>query len=214
MNRLATLVLAGSICLICGSAVCADQTYPTNIELVQQAVDSALDSMDLVPPDGRPPILEIQAAGGSEGLWLVDNVLKGRLLEDGWSVTSKGAADSVSVGEPEFVLKIKVGDLGLIYARSWRRNLFFGRMVERVARASIFYDLIDQATGTVITASNVQGEKRDVVPASELPALSDDKYPFAAPEMIKSHWDRYVEGALVLAIVGVLIYLFYSNKTA
>jgi hypothetical protein len=30
----------------------------------------------------------------------------------------------------------------------------------------------------------------------------------------KSQWDRYIEGVLVLAIVGVLVYLFYSNKTA
>jgi hypothetical protein len=211
MTRVLMLVLAGSVCLACGSVVFAEQAYPTNVELVQQAVTVALDSMDLAPPDGRAPILEIQGVG--EGLWLVDNVLKGRLIETGWGVTSKGAADSVSVGEPEFVLKIK-GDLGLVYARSWRRHLFLGRMVERVARASIFYDLIDKATGTVVVASSVQGESRDVVPASELKSLSDAKYAFAAPEMVKSQWDRYIEGGLVLAIVGVLIYLFYSNKTA
>jgi hypothetical protein len=30
----------------------------------------------------------------------------------------------------------------------------------------------------------------------------------------KGQWDRYLEGGLVMAIIGVLIYLFYSNKTA
>jgi hypothetical protein len=213
MTKLVTLVLAGLVCLASGSVFCAEQPYPTNIELVEQAVSSAVDSMDLVPPAGTASVLEIEAAPGSEGLWLVDNVLKGRLIEGGWSVTSKGLVDSVSVGEPQFVLKIRV-DLSLIYARSWRRHLFFGRLVERVARASIFYDLIDKPTGTVIVASSVQGESRDVVPASALAALTDAEHKFAAPEMVKGQWDRYIEGGLVLAIVGVLIYLFYSNKTA
>jgi hypothetical protein len=213
MTRLLTLVLAGFVCLVCGSVVCAEETYPTNLELVERAVNSALDSMEVVPPAGRDPGLDIQAPAGGEGLWLVDNVLKGRLIEGGWSVTLKGLVDSVSVGEPQFVLKIRV-DLSLIYARSWRRHLFFGRLVERVARASIFYDLIDKPTGTVIVASSVQGESRDVVPASALAALTDAEHKFAAPEMVKGQWDRYIEGGLVLAIVGVLIYLFYSNKTA
>jgi hypothetical protein len=44
--------------------------------------------------------------------------------------------------------------------------------------------------------------------------LSDPKYAFAAPELEKGSTDKYLEGGLVLAIIGVLVYLFYSNKTA
>ena len=87
-------------------------------------------------------------------------------------------------------------------------------MVERIARVSIYYELIDEADGRIVTSSNARSETRDVVPASLLPELSDSRYGFATPEVEKTQWDRYLEGGLVLAIVGVLVYLFYSNKTA
>ena len=65
-----------------------------------------------------------------------------------------------------------------------------------------------------MTSSEVSGEAVDVVPASMLDALGSPKYPFASPKLEKGQWDRYLEGGLVIAIIGVLVYLFYSNKTA
>lgn len=208
------LAVAGLACLSLVSAASAGGSYPTNVELVGRAVSAAVDTMHLSPPEGRGATLQIDTSAGGEGLWLVDSALKSRLIETGWSVSSEVLADSLSVGTSEFVLKIRIEDLSLVYARNWRRFLVFGHSVERVARASIFYDLVDRQTGSVLVASSVRAERRDVVPASELAVLSDPQHKFASPELEKSQWSRYVEGGLVLAIVGILVYLFYSNKTA
>jgi len=198
-----------------GWAVSEERSYLTNIEMVEQAVRVAADSMVVLPPEGRSPDLEIEAGAGAEAMWLVEGVLRERLMAAGWNVKAKSAAaDSVSASSAEFQLKVRIIDLGLIYARTWRRHLVFGRAVERAARVSCLYDLIDKSNGDVLVSASARAEVRDVVPASALPALSDSKYPFASPALEKGQWDRFIEGILVLAIVGVLIYLFYSNKTA
>ncbi|MFZ1947907.1 MAG: hypothetical protein WAW06_10220 [bacterium] len=213
--KLWTCVLAAVALAGFHSACFGQEAYPTNIEMVERAVRAAVDSMKVAPVAGRPAYLEVDAGSGTEAAWLVDNVLTGRLIEEGWNVRAKGSEkDSALVAAPEYLLKLRVGELGLIYARSWRRHLFFGKAVERVARVSFFYDLVDRTDDSVVRASSARAEVRDVVPASALRALADSKYPFASPVLEKSQWDRYVEGALVLAIVGVLVYLFYSNKTA
>jgi hypothetical protein len=113
-----------------------------------------------------------------------------------------------------FLLRLRVVELGLQYGRSWRRYLFAGRVVERLARASMYYELIDRSDDRIVASSSVRSEKSDVVPASLLPTLSNSDFQFASPELERGQWDRYLEGGLVIAIIGVLIYLFYSNKTA
>lgn len=196
-------------------AGCGERTYATNIEMVQQAMSLAADSMVVAPPSGRNPELDIETGAGTEAVWLVEGVLREKLLTAGWNVRAPSApADSGHASPAEFVFKVRVVDLGLLYARTWRRHLISGRVVERVARVSCLYDLIDRTTGSVVVAAGAKAEVRDIVPASALPALSDSKYAFASPALEKGQWDRLLEGFLVLAIVGVLIYLFYSNKTA
>ncbi len=203
------------VLLVTPALTSADDAYPTNLELVERTVRAAIDSMEIAPPAGGSPELEIMAGAGGDAAWLLDSVLKERLLAMGWKVLAdKPSGEQDSVSEADYKLKMEIVDLGLKYGRSWRRFLLVGKMVERIARVSIYYELIEEANGRIIASSNARSETRDVVPASLLPELSDSKHEFAAPEVEKTQWDRYLEGGLVLAIVGVLVYLFYSNKTA
>jgi hypothetical protein len=194
---------------------CGDE-YPTNLELIEQAVRMASQSMDVQPPADNSGYLVVEAGTGSEAAWLLDSVLKGELLGMGWRIKSVVSAknDSTAVDEGDFLLRLRIVELGLKYGRSWRRYLLGGKVVERIARASLYYELIDQANDQVLASAGVDGEASDVVPASRLSTLSNPNYSFASPELEKSRWDRYLEGGLVVAIIGVLVYLFYSNKTA
>ena len=195
--------------------VCEDY-YPTNIELLERAVRAMVDSMDVSPPPAGPTELRIEGESGSEASWLIDNVLKGRLLDMGWEVHS-GRSSGEGDNPPEpvgFALNLQVVDLSMQYGASSRRFLFGGKVVERIARASVYYELVDVAKGQLSVSSNARAEVRDVVPASQLAVLADSDYKFSSPELKKSQWDRYLEGGLVMAIIGVLVYLFYSNKTA
>lgn len=202
--------------LICLAATCAaeDQRYPTNLELIGQAVRKAADSMEIAPPSGATHQLAVDAGQGSDASWLLDSVLKEHLLGLGWGIQADSRKADSAVADDGFLLKMRIADLGLQYTRSWRRYVLGGKVVERVARVSLYYELIDLADDRVVVSSNVGSEAVDVVPASRLSALSNSKYSFASPQLEKGQWDRYLEGGLVIAIIGVLVYLFYSNKTA
>jgi hypothetical protein len=210
------LIAAPGIALFLLAAACVaeDHGYPTNLELIGRAVMEAAEAMDIAPPQGAGSHLEIQVGQGSDASWLLDSVLKEHLLALGWRIRADSEHADTSAGGKGYLLRMRVADLGLKYSRSWRRYLLGGKVVERVARVSIYYELIDLANDRVEVSSNAGSEVVDVVPASLLPALSSSKYSFASPELEKSQWDRYLEGGLVVAIIGVLVYLFYSNKTA
>ncbi len=217
MTRGIIACLAGFLAIALPVAgTCEDQQYPTNLEMVRRAVRIAADSMDVAPPAGAGARLAIDAGAGSDAAWLLDSVLKEELLGRGWRImaVAEEGADTASAGEGGFLLRLRIVDLGMKYGRSWRRYLLGGKVVERIARASIYYELIDQTSDQVLASSSVDGEVGDVVPASRLSALSNPNYSFASPELEKSRWDKYLEGGLVIAIIGVLVYLFYSNKTA
>jgi hypothetical protein len=212
--RKAQIGLIAVAVVVLASACFADEQHPTNLELVESTLRDAVDSMKLEPPGTGMPEILVPSSGG-EAAWLLDNVLKEKLLALGWRIRSetKGASGD-SVPADGYVLRVQVIDLGVKYGRAWRKFLLVGKRVERIARVSVYYELVDDVSDRVIVSSNVKSERKDVVPASLLPVLSDSKYGFASPELEKGQWDKYLEGGLVIAIIGVLVYLFYSNKTA
>jgi hypothetical protein len=216
MTKIMMVSVVLMLALGLGPVSAKDGARPTNIELVEQAVAIAADSMRLAPPVEADAVISIEMSNATDAAWLVENILKEKVIGAGWNLKVRAdSTDSTTAAtQAGFVLRVRIVDLGLIYGKSWRRYLVVGKRVERIARASMFYDLENRAQSEVISSSNVNGEVRDVVPASLLPSLADPKYGFASPALDKSQWDRYVEGGLVLTIVGVLVYLFYSNKTA
>jgi len=212
-NRLLVLALVVAIAL--PGVGTARDVPPTNLELVEMAARGAVDSIAVgAPQSGRR--LHLDTSSANEAVWLLDNLLKEKLIGRGCKIVSDEAISSNQgdSSQVDFELKIQVIELGLHYGRVWRRYLLTGKQVERIARVALYYELVDNTTGDVVKASNTKSEMRDVVPASLLPTLADSKYSFAKPELKKTSWDRYLEGGLVLAIIGVLVYLFYSNKTA
>ena len=209
-------VTASVLAVVCLAATCVaeEKHYPTNLELIGQAVRQAADSMEIAPPPGSGPQLAIDAGQGSDASWLLESMLKEHLLGLGWSIQADSKDTDSAVTDEGFLLRMQIADLGLQYARSWRRYVLGGKVVERVARVALYYELVDLTDDRVVVSSNVGSDAVDVVPASMLPALSNPKYSFASPQLERGQWDRYLEGGLVIAIIGVLVYLFYSNKTA
>ena len=64
----------------------------------------------------------------------------------------------------------------------------------------------------VIWVGNGDVERLDVVPASKLPLLEGQAFPFTRPSLETRGLGGLVEPALVSGIVAGLIYLFYTNQ--
>ncbi len=193
----------------------ADGDYPNNLDLVRQATEAAFDSARVSAPAAAGSDIEIVVEAGHSGGWLVEKIMNERLIRRGWDVRATGEqADSTARRAAPYLLRIKIVQLDLVYGRQWRRYIIASKVVERVARASFYVELVDRVEGDILESKNMKAEVRDVVPAGALAVLSDSKYAFAAPELKKGSGDKYLEGGLVMVIIGVLVYLFYSNKTA
>ncbi len=208
-------ILILAVIFLCWSPSKASSRYLTNLELVEKATRTAVDSMDIsgfLPPNCW---VKIEINPSSDAGWLVESVIKEKLIRQGVRVTSlqdiPSSADSIS---SLTVLSVRVVDIGVKYENVERKYILFGKRVERSAKAVLQYDLVEKPTGTVLLSSSTKAKISDVVPASAIPLLSDSKYGFASPSLEKGKLDKYIEGGLVLSIIGVLIYLFYTNKTA
>jgi hypothetical protein len=217
MRRFVTAGAFLALIVLSASMALSDEDYPTNLELVERAAVAAFDSVRVSAPPVPDSDIQIEVEAGHAGDWLVRRILNERMIERGWDIrVVSEPADSGAVAAPEtpYVLRVKIVQLDLVYARQWRRYIIGSKVVERVARASFHIELVDRAGGEMLESTSTSAEARDVVPAGALEVLSDSKYAFAAPELEKGNSDKYLEGGLVLVIVGVLVYLFYSNKTA
>jgi hypothetical protein len=215
MARLSSAGVVFALVALWACAARSEETYPTNLELVEAATRAALDSVRISAPPIAESDIEILIEGGHAGGWLVQKIVNDRMIQRGWDVRVVAAdADSLARISTPYVLNIKIVQLDLVYGRQWRRYVIGSKVVERVARASFYLELVDRVENEILETKNTRGEMRDAVPASALKVLSDSKYAFAAPELQEGSTDKYLEGTLVLAIIGVLVYLFYSNKTA
>jgi hypothetical protein len=201
--------------LLLAPAARADEDYPTNLEMVEQATIAAFDLIRVSAPPVPDSDIQVVIEAGHAGGWLVEKIMNERMIERGWNIkVTEESADSAASGNTPYVLKIKIVQLDLVYGKQWRRYIIASKVVERVARAAFYLELVDMVEGEMLESMSTRAEARDVVPAGALDVLSDSKYAFAAPELEKGSTDKYLEGGLVLAIIGVLVYLFYSNKTA
>jgi nucleotide-binding universal stress UspA family protein len=214
MTRLSLAGLLLVLIPLLASAALSDEAYRTNLELVEAAAIAAFDSVRVPAPPAADSDIEIVVEAGHPGDWLVKRILNERMIERGWDIKVMGGSGDSAAAATPYVLNVKIVQLDLVYGKQWRRYIIASRVVERVARASFHLELVNRLEGKIVESTRTRSEARDVVPAGALATLSDSKYSFASPQLEKGSTDKYLEGGLVLAIIGVLVYLFYSNKTA
>jgi hypothetical protein len=206
---------------------------------LSSAVESLVKGMPVSNLNG--PVL-MSVSGAHEADWMVQNILGRRLREDGVTVvvtapepagapvardTSEAAAeppDTAAVGaaqappvslEPvpvQLVLSHHITELRMEYPRVWRPHLVGRKMVERHAYASLSVRVVDERTGALLWVGESKASERDAVPASELAFLEGKGQEWQKGVMPPGKLGGLIEPLVVAAIVGGLVYLFYSNK--
>lgn len=181
----------------------------TNLELTQRALDDAAGRV----LEGLPPLdprrLILREEGESEGGWMVESTLAQHLKRRGWEVVLDEPLTSPDAGG---VVSYRVIDLGVVYGRKHRKGILGKSFVERHARAELSILLTKLPSGDVLWVDQVRGEARDEVSEDELKVLKGDSFTLN-PEELKKENRSLLEPMIVTALVGVLIYLFYSTKS-
>ena len=122
------------------------------------------------------------------------------------------AAEADELPHPEYVLRYRVVHFELSYPNQYRKSPLGARNVQRRVSVSIFAQLLKGEREDVIWVGNGDVERLDVVPASKLPLLEGQAFPFTRPNLETRGLGGLVEPALVSGIVAGLIYLFYTNQ--
>ncbi len=202
-------------------------SIPSNLVVVKELLASAVDSLlAIMPRPGGGTILlgrgeeGRSGAGKGEGTRsgddLLENILVERLTGMGLSVRlaeEEADPDSVGAGSSEAgpVVEYHVLDLKVNYPSGGRRHFIGRKELHRMVWVDVHLRLL-QGDGAVRWAGGAERTYRDVVPFSLLNSLKTDGFGFTDAESEGQKWDRILEPLIATAIVGGLIYLFYSNK--
>jgi hypothetical protein len=188
-------------------------TFPTNLELLRLAVEEAIEKVCDRLPSHEPKIICLRRESQVPGNWLVEHAFSQSLLRRNFRVL---APDTLGV-QPRpacagrEILHYRVVDLDLLYPTSRRKHLFGPLLVHREARLHVFLHL-DRDNGEILWTGEAQHTKGDWLPAKMLEYVEGESVPFISPQLKPDGWGRFAEPALLSAVVGGLIYLFYTTQ--
>ena len=144
--------------------------YVTDLDLVRSAFQEALSDTlsELALHSGA--LIEVQAASKRDYNWILEDALKGILLNQGYSILEAQASPSKEERErgerpplseeKRYLLSFRVAELGLIY----RPLGMLSRTYAREVYGSCLLELVDRSDGAVLWSRWCRARSYDQVP--------------------------------------------------
>ena len=137
-----------------------------------------------------------------EANWLVSHILADRLIGKGFEVYRNVSPDGCYEK-----LSYRVAEL-VLYAKGNLR----GGNVSRTARVEVAMRLTTGSTDSLLWRDETSVTLRDDLPPNALQIVQNDEYSFAKFDVAEQSWNRFVQPVIVSSVLGVLVYLFFSNR--
>ncbi len=185
---------------------------PSNEEFLRGSVRSLLArTFDDFPKD-KSRLLLLKAEAQHPANWLLEEELISYLLSSECHAGLQLTEAKTDLQEARSLF-YRIIQMSLDYPTIKRKG-FMGRrrLVTRTASLNLSFRLEDDATGRVLWASRGKDEKSDQIKKSAVKSLNNESYPFLSPSLPEDPQSRFLEPALVVAVVGGLIYLFFANR--
>jgi hypothetical protein len=199
--------IVSSFCIsLLASASAGAGELSTNIDLVvataRQAVRDGLADLDSAGEElswhGRVLLLPQEE---TEENWIVEHLLLEELLSRGFEVT----LDSTASGSDGAELSYRIVDLSVTGSSG-----ILGGRIERRCRLTLALRLT--SGGELRWQTEAMSEIADFVPKSRIEVLQSSSYDFADTELEEKNWGKFVEPIIVSAVLGSLIYIFFTNR--
>jgi hypothetical protein len=145
------------------------------------------------------------------GNWLLEDELVFYLLSSNYKVTLRSTEPNNNLPE-SWSLFYRIIEMSLNYPKIERKGFLGKRMVTREAWLNLSFRLEDNATGKVLWTKRGKEERSDLIKRSMIKSVNNQSYPFLSPPLPDDPQSRFLEPALVVAVVGGLIYLFFANR--
>ncbi|KPL00945.1 MAG: hypothetical protein AMJ91_02485 [candidate division Zixibacteria bacterium SM23_73_3] len=183
----------------------------SNEEFLRESIRSVLGrTFDDFPP-ANSKLLLLKAEGEHPANWLLEDELVFYLLSSNYQVALHPTAPNDDLSESQSLF-YRIMEMSLNYPQIKRKGFLGARLVTRKTWLNLSFRLKDNVTGKVLWTKRGKEERSDWVKKSMIKSVNNPSYPFLSPSLPDDPHSRFLEPALVVAVVGGLIYLFFANR--
>lgn len=183
----------------------------SNEEFLRNSIRSLLGRTLIDFPEAGSKLLLLKAEEEHPGNWLLEDELVFYLLSSNYKVALHSTEPINNLPE-SWSLFYRIIEMSLNYPKIERKGFLGKRMVTRKAGLNFSFRLEDNATGKVLWTKRGKEERSDMIKKSLVKSVNNQSYPLLSPSLPDDPQSRFLEPALVVAVVGGLIYLFFANR--
>jgi len=184
---------------------------PSNEEFLRSSLRSLFEKAFNNFPEANSKLIFLKAEEDHPANWLLEDELISYLLSLKYQVGSS-APDSIYSLSESISLFYRIIELKLDYPKVQRKGFLGTKLVTRKVSLNLSLRLEDESTGKVLWSKREKQEKMNLVKKSMIKSLNNESYPFLSPSLSGDSQGKYLEPALLTAVVGGLIYLFFANR--
>ncbi len=183
----------------------------SNEQFLRESVRIFLGKAFLDFPRAESKFVFVNAEGENDGNWLLEDELLSYLQSLNFQVALHAGTRKNEVPQA-WSLFYRIINMELSYPDVKRKGFFGHKQVTRRAKLNLSFRLEEKGNGKVLWSKRGIEERADTVKKQAIKYLNNDAYSFLSPSLPEDPQAKYVEPALVAAVVGGLIYLFFGNR--
>jgi|GEM_PF-830190 len=184
---------------------------PSNEEFLRESIRSLLGRTFDDFPEAKSKLLLLQAEEEHPANWLLEDELVSYLLSSNYKVALHSTEPNNNFPESQSLF-YRIIEMSLNYPKVKRKGFLGERIVTRKALLNLSFRLEYGTTGKVLWTKRGKEEREDLIKKSRMKSINNESYPFLSPSLPDDPQSRFIEPALVVAVVGGLIYLFFANR--
>ncbi len=184
---------------------------PSNEEFLRGSIRSLLGRTFAGFPQAKSKLLILKAEEEHPANWLLEDELVSYLLSLNYRVALHSTEPNNNLPESQSLF-YRIIEMSLNYPKVKRKGFLGARLVTRKALLNLSFRLEYGTTGKVLWTKRGKEERSDLIKKSMIKSVNNQYYPFLSPSLPDDPQSRFVEPALVVAVVGGLIYLFFANR--
>lgn len=184
---------------------------PSNEDFLRGSIRSLVEHTLVDFPGDQSGLIILKSEEAHPAGWLLENELISYLVSLDYQVALQPAAYESSLKESQSLF-YRIIDLSLSYPQIEREGFLGGRLLTRRTSLNLSFRLEDGVTGRVLWSEKGKEERSDLIKRSMAKSVNNQTYPFLSPALPDDPQSRYLEPAMVIAVVGGLIYLFFANR--
>jgi hypothetical protein len=184
---------------------------PSNEEFLRESIRSLLGRTFDGFPQANSKLLLLKAEEDHPGNWLLEDELVSYLLSSNYQVALHSTERNSNLSESQSLF-YRIIEMSLDYPKIKRKGFLGKRIVTRKAWLNLSFRLEDKVTGKVLWTNRGKEERSDLIKKNMIKSVNNQSYPFLSPSLPDDSQSRFIGPALVVAVVGGLIYLFFANR--